>query len=391
MKFKSAFFLFFIIVSFSCKKENAPTIIQQPVPQPIVFQPGQTLAISQTTNMGLPYTLVNADTVYSAINYNADMFKAMPTGYENKIVSFYLPKGYMAVFAENSDGTGESACYVAAQSAINANLPQRLVNNISFIRYIDIANCTKKGVASTDSNSVKLFNTSWYYGWSINRPSFATQQFVPMTWTKGTATISNVIYLVGRKDVSHLLSFNEPENTSQANIPNIDTAINRYKTMMPTGLRLGAPATQQDHVFGPGDWELNFMIAAQAKGLRVDFIPLHWYDWGNETKTAATDSLTGVAVFSRFKTYIEAVHTKYPTQKIWLTEFNANVKRTSVVVHRVFMRLSTDWMNGTDYLERYSYFFESNLPATDANGKMTELGTYWNNISSPVSFPSNIE
>ena len=391
MKYKSAFFLFLIIVFFSCKKETPPTTVQQPVPQPIAFQPGQTLAISQTINMGWPYTIVNADTVYSAINYNADMFKAIPDGFENKIVSFYLPKGYMAVFAENSDGTGESACYVAAQSAINANLPQRLVNNISFIRYIDIDNSTKKGIASVDSNDVKLFNTSWYYGWSINRPSFGTQQFVPMTWTKGSATTSNVIYLVGRKDVSHLLSFNEPENTSQANIPNIDTAINRYKTMMYTGLRLGAPATQQGNIYGSGNWGTNFMAAVATKKLRVDFIPLHWYDWGSETKSAANDSLTGVAVFGRFKTYLETVHAQYPNQKLWLTEFNANVNRTSVVVHRVFMRLSTDWMNNTSYIERYAYFFERNLPAADDLGKVTVLGTFWNNIVSPVSFPTNIQ
>ncbi|GAB2806885.1 glycoside hydrolase family protein [Ferruginibacter profundus] len=376
-----------ICTAFSCKKSDTVSSTANTTP----FQPGPKLTVAKSVDMGGVRIDLNPDTIYSSTNNGLAKFAPLPAGVEDAIVSFYLPRGYMATFAENSDGTGASSCYVAAQSAITANLSTAVRRKVSFIRYIPVNNPLKKGIASVDSNAVKLFSASWYYGWSINRPSFGTEQFVPMTWGKGTATIDNVGYLAGRPDVDHLLSFNEPDNASQANIPIIDTAIARYKTMMQSGLRLGSPVTTQDQMSGAGKWGTNFMAAAQALQLRVDFIPLHWYDWGNQTNNQATDSLTAEAVFGRFKNYMDKIHTAYPAQQLWVTEFNANATRTSAVVHKYFMKLASDWMNATDYIERYSYFFPAAVPAVDATGALTDAGKYWNNLVSPVAFPANIQ
>lgn len=390
--------LLFLLVSFaflvSCKKSATPsttTPTNPPVVDNTPFQPGATLVVSKTTGMGNPRVALSADSVYTDSNKGINKFKALPSGYDNAIVSFYLPKGFIAVFAENNDGTGESVCYVSAKAAITASLPDVLKNKVSFIRYLPLANNTKKGFAATDSNAVKLFNTSWYYGWSIDRPSFGTQQFVPMTWGKGTATIDYVANLVNRKDVDHLLSFNEPDNVDQSNIPVIDTAIARYKVMMQSGLRLGSPAVTQDQAFGANKWLTKFMDAAKLQKVRVDFVALHWYDWGNQTNNQATDSLTAQAVFNRFKTYIERVHTDYPNQKIWITEYNANRNRSSDIVHKYFMKLSVDWLNTVPYVERFAYFFPPGLPAVDTNGAMTDAGRYWNSLTSIEAFTANIE
>jgi Glycosyl hydrolase catalytic core len=385
---KQQLFLLVCFVGFlaSCKKDsdngNGTTV------QP--FEPGNTLVVSKGGNVAEPRIQLNADTVYSNVGIGP-MFKALPAGFDDAITSFYLPKGYMAVFAENSDGSGESACYVAAQSPVRLNFSSKLLNKISFIRYMAIVNSGRKGVAFTDSNVVKQFSTSWYYGWSINRPSFGAQQFMPMTWGKGSATAENVNYLVGRKDVNHLMSFNEPDNATQSNIPIIDTATTRFKVMLQAGVRTVSPAVTQDQAFGAGRWLTRFMDAANVQGLRVDVVALHWYDWGNQTNNLATDSLTGQAVFNRFKTYVENARNAYPNQKIWITEFNANPNRASVVVHKYFMKLATDWMNATSYVERYAYFFPAVLPATDAGGALTDAGMYWNSLSSPAAFLVNVE
>ncbi len=387
MMYKKMLWGVLVISSFSCKKTDTGSGTGSTTP----FQPGLKLTVAKSVDMGGARTDLNPDTAYASAGNGLPKFTPLPAGWEDAIVSFYLPKGYMAVFAENSDGSGASSCYVAAQNPIKANLSTAVRRKVSFIRYIPVANPLKKGVASVDSNAVRLFSTSWYYGWSINRPSFGAQQFVPMTWGKGTATTDNVGYLQARSDVDHLLSFNEPDNASQSNIPIIDTAIARYKIMLQSGMRLGAPVTTQDQMSGAGKWGTNFMAAAQAQQLRVDFIPLHWYDWGNQTNNQATDSLTAEAVFGRFKTYVEKIHTAYPAQQLWVTEFNANPGRTSVVVHKYFMKLAADWMNATDYIERYSYFFPAAVPAVDAGGAITAAGSYWNSLASPVSFPANIE
>ncbi|MDE3184357.1 MAG: hypothetical protein KGM16_13145 [Bacteroidota bacterium] len=392
MRYLKIFLMVLIVPFIACKKEVKQTNNNQNNNNN--NQTGNylenLLAISKTEKVGSPWVQLNPDTVYTSYNLQEPLVKPLPASYEDKIVSFRLPKGYMAVFAANFDGTGESVCYVALDSAINANLPQRLRNNISYIRYIAIKNPDKKGTASTNDTTVQALGAQWFYGWSLNRASFTGQQFVPMTWGKGACTDDNVRYLIERQDIDHLLSFNEPDNTGQSNIPNIDTAIQRYKIMEKTGLRLGAPATTQNQVFGNGKWLTNFMANAQLQKVRIDFIPIHWYDWGNQTNNGPTDSITAKNIFNRFVTYVQNVHHAYPDQPIWVTEYNANINRTSKVVHEYFMKLSTEWMNSTPYIERYSYFFPDTVPEVNPDFSLTDVGAYWKSLVSTKSFSGNI-
>ena len=224
---------------------------------------GQKLTLSTAEKVVSPWVEISEDSVYSSYGALSSLFKTIPTGFDDKIVSFYLPKGYLAVFAANPDGTGESACFVALDNPIKANLPARLRNNISYIRYIKFNNPEKKGTCSTSDAVVQSFGAQWHYTWAINKPSFTNQQFVPMTWGKGTCTDDNAKYLIERKDVDHMLSFNEPDHATQSNVP-VDTAIVRYKIMQKTGLRLGSPVTTQDQAFGAGKWLTDFMAKAQA-------------------------------------------------------------------------------------------------------------------------------
>lgn len=376
----------------SCKKAvDEAGATSTAVTTPVVTQgnySGQFLTVSTTEKLASPWVELGADTVYTSYTIASGRFKNIPAGYEDKVVSFYLPKNHMVVFAENADGTGESACFVAKDSAIKANLPVRLRNNISFIRYIDINNPDKKGTASTSEATVKAFSAQWYYGWSIDKLSFTDQQFVPMTWGKGTCTDEYVKNLVERNDVDHLLSFNEPDNTSQSNVP-VDTAVQRYKVMLKTGLRLGAPVVTQDQAFGTGKWLTSFMAKAQTQKVRIDYLPVHWYDWGNQTNNAVTDSLTAEKVFGRFVVYIQNVRQAYPGIPIWVTEYNANINRTSELVHKYFMKLSAEWMNNTSYVERYAYFFPSSVPATNPDNSLTGVATYWKSLPTVKSLAGN--
>lgn len=386
--------LFFTLAA--CKKSTEQTITPTPTPPPPpVTTPqgnysGQYLAVSTVENIASPWTELRADSVYSTYNLLSGMVKVIPTGLEDKIVSFYLPKDYMVVFAENNDGTGETATFIAKDSAIKANLPTRLKNNISYIRYIKINNPYKKGTGSTNATAVQNFAAQWYYGWSIDKASFSNQQFVPMTWGKGTCTDAQVKYLVERNDIDHLLSFNEPDNADQSNVP-VDTAIARYKIMMKSGLRLGSPVTTQDQAFGSGKWLTNFMAKAVTQKLRIDYVVVHWYDWGNQNNNAATDSLTAERIFTRFTNYMNNVRLAYPNLPIWLTEYNANINRTSETVHKYFMKLSTEWMNNQPFIERYAYFFPTSLPAVNTtDNSLTNAANYWKSLPTTKSLSGNI-
>jgi hypothetical protein len=381
------------LVVFSCEdlakvNDIAPDVKPIPDTTAAVIDTNK-LIISKKMNIGVPRINIASDTAHTSYPINDGFFKPLPSAYEDKINSFYLPKGYMIVFAENSDATGESACFVAMTSPIKAILPTRLQNKVSYIRYHAINNPTKKGSGNTNEITVIASQAAWYYSWGFTRASFANQQFVPMTWGKTSCSNTNAIYLAKRTDVDHLLSFNEPDAKDQSNVL-VDTAIVRYKIMQKTGLRLGSPVTTQDQSFGTGKWLSQFMEIATKENLRIDYIALHWYDWGNQTNNKATDALTADAIFKRFVVYIERVQAAYPGKPIWITEFNANINRTSVSVHKIFMKLATDWLNNQDNIERYAYFFPSPLPEKDANDNLTEIGAYWKEITSPKSFKANI-
>lgn len=396
MRMKLPYQLMFIIMAsllmIGCSKSVQPTPASLPpspgtVPQ--VNYSGKYLAVSSTEDMVSAWTELGSDTMYTAYNLSSGLVKAIPSGFDDKIISFYLPKNQMVVFAENADGTGEVLSIIAKDSAIKANLPMRLRNKISYIRYIDMNNPDKKGTGSTNASAVQSFTAQWYYGWSIDKASFQNQQFVPMTWGKGTCSDAYVKYLVERDDIDHLLSFNEPDNTSQSNVP-IDTAILRYKIMMKTGLRLGSPVVTQDQAFGAGKWLTNFMDKAKTQKLRIDFIAVHWYDWGNQTNDAATDSLTAERVFNRFTAYIQKVQMAYPGLPIWVTEYNANINRNSETVHKYFMKLSAEWMNGQPFIERYAYFFPSSVPALNPDNSLTNAAIYWKNLPATKSIAKNV-
>jgi hypothetical protein len=347
------------------------------------------LIVSKQVNLDYPKINLTSDTVHSSYTISDDFFKPLPSAYEDNINSFYLPKGFLIVFAENSDGTGESACFIAVKSPLKATLPERLQNKVSYVRYKAVNNPTKKGTGSTSESTAIALESKWYYSWGLTKPSFLNQQYVPMTWGKGSASNKNVSYLVRRNDVDHLLSFNEPDGKDQSNVI-VDTAIVRYKIMQKSGLRLGSPVTTQDQSYKPDGWLPKFMESATKENLRIDYIALHWYDWGSENSNRQTPTLTAEAIFNRFVAFINRIRILYPKKPIWVTEFNANRVRTSVEVHKVFMQLSTNWMDTQDDIERYAYFFPPPLPEKDADNNLTELGTSWKEIISSESFKSNI-
>ena len=347
------------------------------------------LVVSTALNLSTSWIELGEDTVFTQIPVSTGLFKNMPTGFDNKILSLFLPKGYMAVFAVNEDGSGESSTFVAIDSAVRVNLPTRLRNNISYIRYIKINNPNKKGTCSVTETTVTALASEWYYGWSLDKNSFTNKQYVPMTWGRTSATDINVLNLINRKDIDHLLSFNEPDNTAQSNI-SVDTAIARYRVMLRTGLRLGSPACKEENTFGAGKWLPTFMAQAQTLRMRVDHIAIHWYDWGNFSNNQATDSLTAERVFQRFQSFIQNTRSAYPNMPIWITEYNANVNRSSITVQKYFMKLSSEWLNTLPYIERYSFFFEHNYPAVTTPGVLSELGAYWKSLPSTKSFNGNI-
>jgi RNA polymerase sigma factor (sigma-70 family) len=218
----------------------------------------------------------------------------------------------------------------------------------------------KKGVAVWDFNgaSQALGNSkaSWYYTWNTQHPGITTPSgvnFVPMIWGLKSVTASELAR--AKAAGPYLLGFNEPDMAAQSNM-SVEEALNLWPQLVATGSKLGSPAVAWGGA-DAGGWLDRFMSGAKSRGLRVDFITLHWYGSDFNTTNAV----------NQLKQYVQAVYNRYKVP-IWLTEFalmsfaNGGQQFPSQEQQAAFVTAAAKMLGGLSYLHRYAWF---GLPATD--------------------------
>jgi hypothetical protein len=211
----------------------------------------------------------------------------------------------------------------------------------------------RKGISlnSVDGASQALADSgaSWYFNWAsstggVTRPNGV--EYVPMIWGPGSVTDDQLA--AAKQEGTELLGFNEPDSPTQADMTP-EQALDLWPRLEGTGLRLGAPAVSSG-ADTPGGWLDRFMQGAEQRGLRVDFIPLHWYggDFGPDAAGQLHD-------------YIQRVHDRYH-KPIWLTEYGlidssqGSPRYPSRQQETDFIRASTQMLDGLGFVERYAWF-----------------------------------
>ncbi len=224
-----------------------------------------------------------------------------------------------------------------------------------------------------------LLGCSWYYNWGPRPEENAggvKAEFIPMIWSGKFAADRNFAHVKAAR-YKALLGFNEPDNDGQANMT-VAEAIALWPKLEATGLRLGSPATTMG-----ARWLDEFMAEAKAKGLRVDFLCLHWY--GDITEKDPVGDLHG---------YLEGYWNKYRLP-IWLTEysggdFESHLRKATVEDNARFARDSIRMMEALPFVERYAWFaplvsrhddIYPTVGMIKRNGTFTPVGLAW--ISSP--------
>ncbi|WP_345617754.1 glycosyl hydrolase [Streptomyces ziwulingensis] len=210
-----------------------------------------------------------------------------------------------------------------------------------------------KGVAlnSTGGAAQALAGSgaTWYHNWTsssgvLHRPEGV--EYVPTIW--GPGAVNGTELGNAAREGKNLLGFNEPDSPSQANMTP-EQALDLWPQLQKTGLNLGAPAVAAN-ADQPGGWLDRFMKGAQQRGLRVDFIPLHWY--GSDFSYAASYQLAD---------YLERVHNRYK-KPIWLTEYalidfsKGTPRYPSEQEQTAFIKTSTKVLDSLDYVDRYAWF-----------------------------------
>jgi hypothetical protein len=292
---------------------------------------------------------------------------SIPGGLNNDISSIDLQQGYMATLAENSDGSGEAYTFIAAVSNITVDLNPLLDDKVSFIRVLPFRNTLKKGVGLQNNAHIDQLNVSWFYDWGALDVSLPGREYAMMSWGRQGANATNIANYINKPDVTQLLSFNEPDNVDQSNIP-VAEAVTLHKNLAQTGLRLGSPAPTESQAFV---WLTDFMAGTRQQKIKVDYVAVHWYDWSSYLSTGNTAPDPN-SVFTRFKNYINYVYAVYG-KPIWITEFNAN-RNTTSATHEQFIALALPWLEAQPFVERYAYFFPPALPPVDGSGNITAIG-----------------
>ena len=319
---------------------------------------------------------------------------AIPNGFNNKIRSFVLKRGYMVTFAAKDNGTGKSKVYIASEKDLVVNdLPVSLQGTISFVRVLPWSWVTKKGTGGL----ITGLDAGWFYDWGFRRGSQPNYEYVPMTWGHTSTSAANIGIIANKDTVTHILGFNESDNCSDqsgqfGNLCQPAVAVDYAQYLMHTGFRIGSPAPREN---GPTTWLREFNTIAKERDVRFDFVAVHWYDWGANTPNTSTSSAD--AIFNRFKTYLANVYALYQLP-IWITEFNANPKRDSNI-QAEFLKLALPYLETLPYVERYAYF-QPNPQGTATVGtgnyyldnNLTTIGTiYKNHVSTPSIPDSTLE
>jgi hypothetical protein len=191
---------------------------------------------------------------------------------------------------------------------------------------------------------------SWAYNWG-NSPQgtiLSGAEFVPMLWGLNSASSWNAAAKSAIASGStHLLSFNEPDLSSQSNISPSVAATNHITYMNPlagNGVQIGSPAVTNGAGTSPPmgiDW-LNQFFTACGGQCKVDFVAFHWYN------TAGS-----IADFKQHVQDVINAAAAVGVSKVWLTEFQAAGTDAEV---QAFLAEALPFLDSTPAVERYAYF-----------------------------------
>lgn len=301
--------------------------------------------------------------------------------FNDRIRSFTLKRGYTATIARNANGTGASRNYVAQDGDIEvAVLPGELQDAISFIRIFPWRLVNKKGSCDIEPDQL---DASWHYNWNISKNSTPDWEYVAIrqqSYWPGLAQNWEA------RGVNHLLGFNEPDNPVEDAYKNltppgsVDNAVARWPDLLATGLRVGAPAVTD----GGAAWIIDFVEKADAAGMRVDYVPIHYY------RSHSTNDPAGAA--NQMYQFLQSVYSRV-RRPIWVTEFNNGANWTdnshdpSLAQNRAVVQAMIQMMDATPWIERYAVYSRVELVRQTHydDGTPTPMGQMYRDHASPPS------
>jgi hypothetical protein len=215
-----------------------------------------------------------------------------------------------------------------------------------------------KGVANSPAAELSALGATWCYNWGTTPKSTDCNDplFVPMIW--GSDNVASALAGIGKAGYTTVLGFNEPNKSDQSNIAVADAITLWPQLTSDPNIRVGSPAVSDDG----RSWLEDFMTQAKSKGLRVDFIAMHWYGWNQ-----------GSCVASQFEGAVNwASQWGLP---VWVTEWgcmgSSNTDEQTVLD---FYNNAIKMLAKHPLVERYAWYPWNTYNDLYSNNTMTALG-----------------
>ena len=222
-------------------------------------------------------------------------------------------------------------------------------------------------------SDIQTLGLSWYYNWGTTTPCpDVGVPFVPMQWgdwCPGSTTCTALPSTLGANGNKYLLTFNEPNNSSQSDM-SVARALQLWPYLEATGLQLSSPAVTGDS--SGSAWLASFMAGAKQQGLRVDFLALHWYGDCSNTQNLIN--------------YLAGMESTYGLP-VWLTEFSCY--GDSLAVNTSFFQQVAPELAALPYLQRFAWFTNRPYPGGyEYTSLLTSAGALTTTGSAYVAVPS---
>ena len=229
---------------------------------------------------------------------------------------------------------------------------------------IDNTGGGKRGLAY-DYTSPKLdmftqfSKITWGYNWASTSNGLLPSKFQYVPMLKDPSFYggwdSAVKAATSGSGTHYLMSFNEPDLPSQANM-DLGSAVAGYRQYMSKyasgNVKIGSPAVTSSENKGQGlDYLGQFF--QQCSGCPIDFVPIHWY--GSDA--------------GQFKDHVSKAIALAPNNApVWVTEFQCQGGDQNAFLADVL-----PWLDSQGRVARYAYFMASNVDLTNGNA-LTALG-----------------
>jgi len=271
---------------------------------------------------------------------------------------------------------------------------------------IQIVNCTdpvqsrKRGIPANSLSAADFRalapGVSWYYNWGatpLAKPADVTMDFLPMAWNGSPGFQTSISsYLAAGNRPWRVFALNEPNFNTQANMTPSNAAITFEQVkaicdpynipVIAPHMAIGTASNQSITAYDPIQGS-NVTYTFQEPYINA-FL---YYCGAGHPAGVSSHSYGG---YGEVTWLMNLMHTDYPTQTIWMTEFKGNGATDAAVLADLVP--AVDFCERTPWIEGYSWFMARiggdvhNSILSTSSGVLTAAGQAY--VQMPVHDPN---